>query len=55
MMQPGEMMKMQSISGGPIKGEEVYLNALILLKNIINDYWENKSEATPSEDKENVS
>ena len=58
-MQPAEMQKMQSIQGGPIKGDQVYQQALVLLKNIIKSYWENpnptSSNVNPSQDKENIS
>ena len=56
MMQPGELAKRQSINGGPIKGDDVYQQSILLLKNIIVDYWENTNEEqNPSLDKENIS
>ena len=46
-MAPGELSK---INGGSLKCEEVYLRAVTLLKNQINQRWE-----VVETDKENVS
>ena len=52
-MQPAELSKMQSINGGAIKTDDVYYQVLLLLKNIIKDYWEGEAQSL-TQDKENV-
>ena len=56
-MKPNDLKSMQSVSGGALKCDEVYLAALVLLKNIINEHWEHPegSQGDSSNDKENMS
>ena len=49
-MQPENMQKIKSASGGQLNFDEVYLRAVTLLKNNINQRWGDQDE-----DKENVS
>jgi hypothetical protein len=52
-MAPNELANIKSVNGGSLKCEEVYLSAVTLLKNQINQRWEMPDDK--SLDKENVS
>lgn len=57
-MNPNELSNMLSVKGDPKTSEDVYTQACVLLKNIVNKYWESPSGAkqdSSSQDKENVS
>ena len=52
-MTPNELSKIKSVSGGSLKCDEVYLRAVTLLKNQINERWEMADDKF--QEKENVS